>query len=254
MSYMYGLIYYEINNNKPPLTDSRIREALKLGLDRDVITHKVMGQGQIVAYSFTPTFIHNGNFAQPEWASWRDETRYQRAKQLLAEAGYTSANPLKISLLYNTSDQNKQQAIVAASMWKKNIGVDVSLQNQEWKTSLQSRHEGNYDIARATWCADYNEPSAFLNAMSSDNSNNTAFYKNKQFDALMEQALIAPDDGARQQIYQQAEALLNKDSTLIPVYYRVSVRLVNPSVGGFKGKDPLDNMDIKRLYINKDNK
>lgn len=90
--------------------------------------------------------------------------------------------------------------------------------------------------------------------MSSDSSNNTAFYKNSKFDALLEKALSAPDDASRKQIYQQAEALLDQDSAIIPVYYRVSVRLIKPSVGGFKGKDPLDNMDIKRLYINQDNK
>lgn len=81
---------------------------------------------------------------------------------MLSQAGYNKENPLKFALLYNTSDQNKQQAIVAASMWQKNIGAQVTLQNQEWKTSLQSRHEGNYDVARATWCADYNEPTAFF--------------------------------------------------------------------------------------------
>lgn len=246
--------YYEINNSKPPFTDPRVREAIKLGLDRETITNKIMAQGQIVAYGFTPTFINNGDFSPPEWANWSNEKRYQRAKALLEEAGYNAQNPLKFSLLYNTSDQNKQQAIVAASMWKKNIGAEVSLQNQEWKTSLQSRHDGNYDVVRATWCADYNEPSAFLNIMSSDSSNNTAFYKNSEFDALLEKALSVPDDASRKQIYQQAEALLDQDSAIIPVYYRVSVRLIKPSVGGFKGKDPLDNMDIKRLYINQDNK
>lgn len=246
--------YYEINNSKPPFTDPRVREAIKLGLDRETITNKIMAQGQIVAYGFTPTFINNGDFSPPEWANWSNEKRYQRAKALLEEAGYNAQNPLKFSLLYNTSDQNKQQAIVAASMWKKNIGAEVSLQNQEWKTSLQSRHDGNYDVVRATWCADYNEPSAFLNIMSSDSSNNTAFYKNSKFDALLEKALSVPDDASRKQIYQQAEALLDQDSAIIPVYYRVSVRLIKPSVGGFKGKDPLDNMDIKRLYINQDNK
>lgn len=246
--------YYEINNKKPPFNDSRVREALKLGLDRKTITDKVMAQGQIVAYGFTPTFIKNGDFSPPEWASWSDEKRYQRAKELLAEAGFTASNPLKFSLLYNTSDQNKQQAIVAASMWKKNIGAEVSLQNQEWKTSLQNRHSGNYDVARSTWCADYNEPSAFLNIMLSQSSNNTGFYNNLQFDALLEKALIAPDDVRRKQIYQQAELLLDHDSAIIPVYYRVSVRLVNPSIGGFKGKDPLDYVDIKRLYIKQSNK
>lgn len=246
--------YYEINNKKPPFNDPRVREAIKLGLDRETITNKIINQGQIVAYGFTPTFIHNGNFVAPQWASLSAEQRYQRARALLEQAGYTKENPLKFSLLYNTSDQNKQQAIVAASMWQKNIGAQVTLQNQEWKTSLQSRHEGQYDVARATWCADYNEPTAFLNMMLTGNSNNTGFYSNADFDALLAKALTAPNEQARHQIYQQAEALLDKDSALVPVYYRVSARMVKPTVGGFKGKDPLDYTDIKRLYIKELNK
>ncbi|CAM3903927.1 ABC transporter substrate-binding protein [Serratia silvae] len=241
--------YYEINNLRAPFTDERVRSAVKLTLDRDIIANKIMGQGQIPAYSFTPTFTEGGNFSQPEWAGWTQEKRNEEAKKLLAQAGFTAEKPLKFTLLYNTSDQNKQQAIAAASMWKKNLGAQVTLQNQEWKTSLQSRHEGQFDVARATWCGDYNEPSAFLNMLLSNSSNNTFFYKSPAFDALMASTLQAPDAAARGAIYQQAETLLDKDSALIPVYYRVSARLVKPTVGGFTGKDPLDYIDLKNFYI-----
>lgn len=241
--------YYEINNLRAPFTDERVRAAAKLTLDRDIIANKIMGQGQIPAYSFTPTFTEGGNFSQPEWAGWTQEKRNEEAKKLLAQAGFTAEKPLKFTLLYNTSDQNKQQAIAAASMWKKNLGAQVTLQNQEWKTSLQSRHEGQFDVARATWCGDYNEPSAFLNMLLSNSSNNTFFYKSPAFDALMASTLKASDATARSVIYQQAETLLDKDSALIPVYYRVSARLVKPTVGGFTGKDPLDYIDVKNFYI-----
>ncbi|QXN61495.1 ABC transporter substrate-binding protein [Serratia fonticola] len=241
--------YYEINNQRAPFTDERVRAAVKLTLDRDIIANKIMGQGQIPAYSFTPTFTEGGNFRQPEWAGWTQEKRNEEAKKLLAQAGFTAEKPLKFTLLYNTSDQNKQQAIAAASMWKKNLGAQVTLQNQEWKTSLQSRHEGQFDVARATWCGDYNEPSAFLNMLLSNSSNNTFFYKSPAFDALMASTLQAPDAAARGAIYQQAETLLDKDSALVPVYYRVSARLVKPTVGGFTGKDPQDYIDLKNFYI-----
>lgn len=241
--------YYEINNQRAPFTDARVRTAVKLTLDRDIIANKIMGQGQIPAYNFTPTFTDGARFTTPEWAGWSQEQRNAEAKKLLAQAGFTAANPLKFTLLYNTSDQNKQQAIAAASMWKKNLGADVTLRNQEWKTSLESRHQGDYDVARATWCGDYNEPSAFLNLVVSNSSMNTIFYKSPAFDALMASTLKAPDEAARAAIYQQAEAQLDKDSALVPVYYRVSARLIRPSVGGFTGKDPLDYTDVKNLYI-----
>lgn len=241
--------YYEINNQRAPFTDPRVRAAVKLTLDRDIIANKIMGQGQIPAYSFTPTFTEGAKFIAPEWAGWSQEQRNTEAKKLLAKAGFNAANPLKFTLLYNTSDQNKQQAIAAASMWKKNLGADVTLRNQEWKTSLESRHQGQYDVARATWCGDYNEPSAFLNLVLSNSSINTIFYKSPAFDAIMASTLKAPDEAARAALYQQAEAQLDKDSALIPVYYRVSARLIRPSVGGFTGKDPLDYTDVKNLYI-----
>ncbi|MNT54841.1 Periplasmic oligopeptide-binding protein precursor [compost metagenome] len=85
--------------------------------------------------------------------------------------------------------------------------------------------------------------------MLSNSSINTIFYKSPAFDALMGGTLKAPDEATRAALYQQAEAQLDKDSALIPVYYRVSARLIRPSVGGFTGKDPLDYTDVKNLYI-----
>ncbi|WP_446469155.1 ABC transporter substrate-binding protein [Xenorhabdus stockiae] len=243
--------YYEINHKNPLFKDKRVREAIKLSLDRDIITEKIMGQGQIPAYGFTPTYIGGGLTVNPEWASWTQEQRNQRARELLKEAGFDASNPLKFSLLYNTSEQNKQQAIAAASMWQKNIGAKVTLQNQEWKTSLQNRHQGNYDVVRATWCGDYNEPSSFLNYYLSDSSNNTSFYNSEAFDNYLNQALTAKDEKTRKEFYQKAEAQLDADSGTIPVYYRVSTRLIRPTVGGMTGKDPLDYVDLKNLYIKK---
>ncbi|WP_426577442.1 ABC transporter substrate-binding protein [Xenorhabdus stockiae] len=243
--------YYEINHKNPLFKDKRVREAIKLSLDRDIVTEKIMGQGQIPAYGFTPTYIGGGLTVNPEWASWTQEQRNQRARELLKEAGFDASNPLKFSLLYNTSEQNKQQAIAAASMWQKNIGAKVTLQNQEWKTSLQNRHQGNYDVVRATWCGDYNEPSSFLNYYLSDSSNNTSFYNSEAFDNYLNQALTAKDEKTRKEFYQKAEAQLDADSGTIPVYYRVSTRLIRPTVGGMTGKDPLDYVDLKNLYIKK---
>ncbi len=159
------------------------------------------------------------------------------------------AIPPTFNLLYNSSDLHKKMAIAAASIWKQNLGVDAKLENQEWKTYLSTRHQGNYDVARAGWCADYNEPTSFLNSMLSDSSNNTAHYKSAAFDKLMEQAVQAKTDDERAQVYQQAESQLDKDAAIVPVYYYANARLIKPYVGGITGKDPLDNIRVKDLYI-----
>lgn len=241
--------YYEINNQKAPFTDARVRTALKLGLDRDIIVNKVKAQGDLPAYGFTPPYIDGAKLTAPEWFTWSQDKRNEEGRKLLAEAGYTKDKPLTFSLLYNTSDLHKKLAIAVASIWKKNLGVDVKLENQEWKTFLDTRHQGNFDVARAGWCADYNEPTSFLNVLQSNSSNNSSHYKSPAYDKLITDALKTTSDDARSGAYQQAEQQLDKDSVIVPVYYYVNARLVKPYVGGYSGKDPLDNVYVKDLYI-----
>lgn len=241
--------YYEINNQKAPFNDPRVRAALKLGIDRDIIVNKVKGQGDLPAYSYTPPYTEGIKLTPPEWFGWSQEKRNEEAKKLLAEAGYTADKPLTFNLLYNTSDLHKKLAIAAASIWKKNLGVNVKLENQEWKTFLDTRHQGNFDVARAGWCADYNEPTTFLGTMQSNSSNNTSHYKSEAFDKAMDDALASPDEATRATRYADAEKILDKDSVIVPVYYYVNARLVKPYVGGYTGKDPLDNVYDKNLYI-----
>lgn len=240
---------YELNTRKPPFNDSRVRTALKLGLDRDLLVNKVLGQGQQPAYSFTHPAVEGGDILVPAWYKLSQAERNIQGRALLTEAGFNAAHPLTFTLLYNTSDLHKKLAIAAAAIWKKNLGVQVNLENQEWKTYLDSRHQGNFTIARASWCADYNEPSSFLNYFLSDSSTNTSFYQSAQFDGLMKAALLATDAATRTKNYQLAEQWLDKDSVSVPVFYFMNTRLVKPWIGGYSGKDPLDKIHDKNLYI-----
>lgn len=241
--------YYEINNQKAPFTDARVRTALKLGMDRDIIVNKVKAQGDLPAYGFTPPYTDGAKLTPPEWFGWSQDKRNAEGRKLLEQAGYTKDKPLTFDLLYNTSDLHKKLAIAVASIWKKNLGVEVKLENQEWKTFLDTRHQGTFDVARAGWCADYNEPTSFLNIMLTNGSSNTAHYSSPAFDKLIADAVEAKSEDARAGLYQQAEQQLDKDSAIVPVYYYVNARLVKPYVGGYTGKDPLDNVYVKDLYI-----
>ena len=245
--------YYEFNTVKPPFNDPNVRRALALALDRDTIADKVIGQGQMAAYQLTPPAT-NGDIANsPEWSTWDQEKRVTEAKKLLTEAGYSDSNPLTFELLYNTNDNHKKTAVAATSLWKQALGfVDVTLTNKEWKTYLDTRRNGNYQIARAGWCGDYNEASAFLNIAKSDNSGNYGKYNNANFDSLMAQTLkagVSPEQRAN--LYKQAEAQLDQDMGLLNIYHYVSPRLVKPYVIGFPTKDILDNWQVKNLSIAK---
>lgn len=253
VSPMLCTYYYEFNTVKPPFNDARVRRALALALDRNTITDKVVGQGQTPAYQLTPVSTNGMENNTPEWQNWDQERRVEEAKKLLNEAGYSESKPLKFELLYNTSDNHKKIAVAASSLWKQSLGfVDVSLINKEWKTYLDTRRNGNYQVARAGWCGDYNEPSTFLNIVKSGNSNNQGKYSSAAFDSLMTQTLkagVTPEQRAN--LYKQAEVQLDKDMPNINVYHYVSPRLIKPYVVGFPVNDPLNNWQGKDLKIAK---
>ncbi|MCX2582100.1 ABC transporter substrate-binding protein, partial [Klebsiella pneumoniae] len=136
------------------------------------IAGKVLGTGEKPAWRFTPD-VTAGFTPQPsQFESMSQAELNAQAKALLAAAGYGPNRPLKLTLLYNTSENHQKIAIAVASMWKKNLGVEVKLQNQEWKTYIDSRNTGNFDVIRASWVGDYNEPSTFLSLLTSTHSGN----------------------------------------------------------------------------------
>lgn len=248
VSPLLSTYFYQFNTKKPPFDDVRVRRALDLSLDKNVIAEKVMGMGQKPAYSLVPQ--HTGGYTrqEPEWASWTQEQRNTEAKKLLEEAGFNAKNPLRFNLLYNTSESHLRVAIAASSMWKKNLGVEATLQNQEWKTMLDTIRTGNYEVVRYSWNGDYNEPSTFLEILQSGNSNNNSKFTNPEYDALLQKALTVDTRQERQEIYQQAMAMLNQQMPLLPIYYYVQPQMVKPYIGGFL-PDIRGNYYTQDMYV-----
>ena len=221
-----------------------------MALDKDIIAEKVMGQGQRPAWVISQPEIGGVTIASPDYASWPREKRIAEAKKLLADAGFDAAHPLTFNLLYNTMETHQRIAIAASSMWQKNLGVTAKLQNQEWKTMLDTMHTGNFDAVRYAWIADYDDAATFLNTFRTGDSENTSLYSNPAYDELMHSAAKAQDVGERGKFYQQAEAILAQDVPAIPVYHYVRARLVKPWVGGFDPNN-LGYVYTKDLYITK---
>lgn len=242
--------YYELNTTRPPFNDARVRRALNMALDKEIIAEKVLGQGQRPAWLVSQPEIGGITLKNPEYASWPREKRIAEAKKLLAEAGFGDDHPLSFNLLYNTSESHQRIAIAAASMWKKNLGVEAKLQNQEWKTMLDAKRTGNFDAVRYAWIADYDDATTFLNNYRTGDSSNTSRYSNPAYDAALLNAAKAPDIAARGRYYQQAEDLLAQDVPSIPVYHYVRSHLVKPWVGGFT-PDRLGYYFTKDMYIKK---
>ncbi|MEJ2763209.1 ABC transporter substrate-binding protein [Photobacterium sp. MCCC 1A19761] len=241
--------YYEFNTTKAPFDNEKVRKALSYAIDRDVIAKFIVGKGETPAYNFTPLATNGLEVETPEYAKLTQKERVAKAKALLEEAGYGPNNPLKFDLLYNTSENHKKVAVAIASMWKKQLGVTAVLENQEWKSYLDSKRQGNFEVSRAGWCGDYNEASTFLAIMRDGHSQNYPRYTSASYDSQLDKALTAASDADRAQAYKQAEALLAKDMPILPIYHYVNARLVNPNLGGYPEHNPEDNIFSKDLYI-----
>ena len=244
--------YYGFNNKRPPFNDVRVRKALSYTIDRDIVTKAILGQGQLPAYGLTHSGITGFSPDAPEYAKMTQKERVAKAKELLAEAGFNASNPLDFTLLYNTDDNHKKIAVAVQSMWKKSLGrfVNVELENQEWKTYLESSKHGDFDVRRAGWCADYNEASTFLSVAMTDNGSNDQKYSSAIYDKAMNDAVnVAKTDEERNQFYAIAEAQLAKDMPIAPIYQYVKSRLVSAQIGGYPEKNPQDNVYSKDLYL-----
>lgn len=241
--------YYNFNTHKPPFDDVRVRKAISYTIDRDIVANAILGQGQKPAYFLTPEIVANFSPETPEYGQLTQKQRNEKAKELLEAAGYNKSNPLKFSLLYNTSENHKKIAVAIASMWKKTLGVQVTLENQEWKTYLESKKQGDFEAARAGWCGDYNEASTFTSLMEGSNTTGGIHYQSAAYDKLTKDAVKATSEEERQALYYAQEALLTKDMPIAPIYQYVKARLVNPHVGGYAANNAEDKIYSKDMYI-----
>ncbi|MBW3164533.1 ABC transporter substrate-binding protein [Ferrimonas balearica] len=243
-----SMYYYEFNTKVRPYDDPRVRKALSLAINREALTKYVLGQGQRPAYTFTPSSVNGFKPPVIEHSTWTHEERLAEAKRLMAEAGYGPDRPLLINLLYNTSESHKKIAIVVAQLWKP-LGVQVRLENQEWKTFLDTRNQGRFEVARAGWAGDYNEASTMLDVMLSNHGQNKGKWANAEYDALMAQSRLVADDEERAKLYTRAEEIIAAEAPVLPVYESVISRLVKPYVGGYPMNNVEDTVYSKNLYI-----
>ncbi len=244
--------YYIFNTKKKPFNDSRVRKAISYAIDRDIVTNAIMGQGQKPAYFLTPEITAGFDPELPAYGRMTQKERNAEASRLLAEAGYGKDNPLEFTFLYNTDENHKKLAVALGSMWKKTLGLKVTLENQEWKTYLSSTKTGDFEVARAGWCGDYNEASTFLTLMTSDNTSAGQHWGNNDYDTLIDNAFHSTSEEERTKFYLDAEKLMAKEMPIAPIYQYVKTRLLNPHVGGFPSNNAQEMIYTKDLYIKAD--
>ena len=240
---LLGTYFYRLNVTRPILNDPRVRRALALAVDRDAIVTKILRGGQLPAHAFTPP----GTAGYSPAAAVA--TDFPEARRLLAEAGYPGGRGLPpLELLFNSSETHRVIGEAIQEMWRRELGVEVRLLNQENKGLLEARRAGNFQILRSVWIADYVDPSSFLDIWRTDNGNNYTGWSSGAYDGLLFSAARTTDAAARRALFQQAEAFLLEAAPCIPVYYYTHVFLIQPSV---KGWHPtlLDHHPYKYVWL-----
>lgn len=244
--------YYQFNVNEAPFNNVKIRKAFAMAIERQLIVDKVTQGGQIPAFGFVPPGIRgeNGEFRDEHKDDYFTEN-VEEAKKLLAEGmkeeGYTTLPA--VTLIYNTSDGHAKIALAVADMWKKNLGVDVKTENQEWGVFLENRQNQNFQVARAGWSADYNDPYNFLEMWTTGNTNNDAKFSNEQFDKDVKETVKSADPATRMAAFADAEKVLIQDEmAVMPIYYYTNVSLTKPYLKGVQ-LDFSGAIDFTRAYL-----
>lgn len=244
---MLGLRYYSFNNKDPLLKDVRVRKALSMVIDRDILAKKITADGQVPAYGVIVRGTSGADVTTYDWASWPMAKRVEEAKKLLAAAGVKPGT--KIKFTYNTSEYHKKMAIFAASEWKTKLGLDTQLENMEFKVLLKKRHDGDFQIARNGWVADYNDATTFLTLVQCKSDQNDNFNCNPKAEELIKQGNASQDAAKRKQLLTQAAKLVMEDYPMLPLLQYTAPRLVKSYVGGYSLKNPMDRYRSKDLYI-----
>jgi oligopeptide transport system substrate-binding protein len=240
----YGTYYYRFNTNKEPFDNKLVRQALSLSIDRKQIVDKVQKGGQAEAFSFTP----------PDKNAFYPSTKLEydpvRARELLVQAGYEEGTFPSFELLYNTSEGHQKLAQAIQQMWKKNLNVDVTLTNTDWKVYLSKMSIGDFSVARAGWIGDYVDPKSFLDMMVTGRGNNQTGWSSNRYDSLLLKGANSSSQEERFSFFDEAEHILMDELPVLPIYTYTRIYMLHPDVQGWDS-NLLDNHPYQYLSIRK---
>lgn len=235
---MLGTYYYSFNTTVEPLDDVRVRRALTLAVDRKAIVETVTKGGQLPAKTMIPTSLKDaeGNIFQDMTGTYgiEDTANVEEAKALLAEAGYPDGEGFPtLELLYNTSEGHQKIAEAIQEMWKENLGVEITLANQEWAVFQDTRTQGNFEIAREGWIGDYTDPLTFLGMFRDGSPMNHTQWASAEYDSLLEESMTATGQ-ERFELLFEADKVLMDAAVVMPVYYYTDINMISNDVAGWE--------------------
>ena len=224
-----GTVMYRFNVTRKPLEDKRVRQALSLAIDRELLC-KTVFRGYTPAYGVTPPM---GDYEPPKIAVFDPE----KARKLLAEAGFAEGKGFpRLKLLIASRETAATLATAIQAMWREHLGVEIEIENKEWTGYLEAMTNLEYDIAAGGWIGDYIDPLSFLEMWTPGNGNNRTGWASEPFADKLGESFAITEPEERFGLLQEAEAILLEESPVTPIAWMGKNYLISPVV---KGWEPL---------------
>ncbi|HEU4516905.1 MAG TPA: peptide ABC transporter substrate-binding protein [Steroidobacteraceae bacterium] len=228
-----GVYYYGFALDLPPFRDApKLRQALAMAVDRGVLATQVLGDGEQPAYGWVPPGIAAYVPQRFDWSGLDAAARIEAAKRLYAEAGYSAAKPLRVTLRTSKSPLHDRIALAVTAMWKQHLGAEVSLRSEDFRVLKAAIDAREAPLYRGSWIGDYNDAYSFLQVLKGGFGINLPRYASDPYDVALAMAAVA-QGGERATYLAAAERQLLADVPLIPLYFYVSKHLVAPRVEGW---------------------
>lgn len=219
-----GTYWYKFQTEKPPLNNKNIRKALAYAINRQAIVDNITQGGQIPAMAAVPPTM----FPENEKGYFKDND-VKKAKEFLQkgleELGLKDASELPaITISYNTNEAHQKIAQAIQDMWKKELGVNVTLDNTEWAVYIEKLHAGDYQVGRMGWLGDFNDPINFLELYrDKDGGNNDTKWENAEFKQLLNDSQKEKDPKKREKMLKDAEEIFIDEMPVAPIYFYTNV-------------------------------
>ncbi|WP_121616204.1 peptide ABC transporter substrate-binding protein [Virgibacillus halodenitrificans] len=242
-----GLYFYRFNVNEEPFQNEKIRKAFALAINQQDIVDFVTKNKEEPATGFV-----SPGFKDPSGKDFRevngDLVKFdsEKAKKLLEEGmkeeGYDELPEVVLS--YNTSEDHKAIAETMQSMYKDNLGVEVSLENTEWNVFLEDQKGLKHQLSRSSFLFDYGDPVNFLESFITDSTMNRTGWSNKEYDELIANAKSETDEAKRWEYMEKAEKLLAEKMPIFPIHYYNQVFIYSEDVSGIV-RHPVGYVELK---------
>ena len=238
--------FYSVNTTRPPLNNPWVRRALNLTIDRVAIARDLLKGSRDPWGRITP--LGYPGYVGPRQVSYDPV----RARECLVNAGFPGGKGFpRLTILFNTSEDHRRIAEAIQAMWKRDLGIHVELENQEWGSYMQAATSLHYDVARRSWIGDYLDPNSFLQMLASGDGNNRTGWSDGRYDALLREAARTLEPARRFATLAEAESLALDQAVFLPIYHYSTTELVKPWVRGLY-QTALDVHPLNHVWIDHD--